>query len=741
MPKDPKDVDATSDDETVDSDDVLSGDVEKSDQEILVTALARFALAEEAESDMRKAAQDDLEFLSGKQWPLEVIQEREIDRRPCLTVNRLPQQVQQVTNDQRQNRPSIKVAPVDDLATDEVADLIQGIVRHIEYNSNAETAYDTGGEAAARGGFGYWRLLTDFVDPESFDQEIFIKRIRNQMSVFLDPYAQEPDGSDANWGFITEDLSPDEYDSRHPEAKIAGNAGDWEAIGNQAPSWAKSDSRRVAEYFCKEYIDKKIHLLSTGETASDEEVVGRMARAQESGLESHIVRTRMTKIPVVKWYKITAAEILEKTVWPGSFIPIIPVYGNELFINGKRIVESVIRHAKDPQRMLNYWKSAATETIALAPRTPWVVAEGQLEAYEDIWKEANTKNHAYLPYRPISVDGMPVPPPQRQSFEPAVQAISQAAMGAADDIKATTGVYDSALGAQSNEVSGVAIDSRSNQTQISNYHFFDNMKRSLRHTGRCLIDLIPKVYDSARAARILKEDGTQDVVMLNQEHIDPDTGKTVLYDLSVGRYDVTVDTGPSYATRRQEAAASLMDFSKAIPQVAQYCSDLIAKNMDWPGAEELADRLRKLLPPALQDDGKNQQIPPQAQSQIAQMRTLIQQLSQHLNEKTQIIEQKQIETNTKKMVLEHDERIELMKNQTQLEIKIAELQAKQGIALLQEEVGAINTRLKLLGMGQPIGSDDPTLNDPEIAGGNALQPGSQPPTGGQSPGQTLGANP
>jgi len=708
--------------------------LEATDEEILETALARFALAEEAESDMRKAAQEDLEFLSGKQWPLEIQQERDIDRRPCLTVNRLPQQVQQVTNDQRQNRPAIKVSPVDDEATDEIAELIQGIIRHIEYNSNAESAYDTGGESAARGGFGYWRLLTDFVDPESLDQEIFIKRIRNPFSVFLDPYAQEPDGSDANWGFIVEDLSPEEYKARYPGTKLA-QASDWSAIGNNVPTWVKSDSCRVAEYLYKELTPSRIHLLATGETVLDKDLEARQASAKAAGIDASVVRYRDTKIPVVKWCTITGIEIIERTIWVGSFIPIIPCYGNELYVNGKKIVESVIRHAKDPQRMLNYWKSAATEAIALAPRAPFIGAEGQFEGHESEWESANRKNHAYLEYKPTSLNGQPAPPPERQAVEPAVQAITQAAAGAADDIKATTGVFDAALGAQSNEVSGVAIQNRASQTQLSNFHFFDNMKRSIRHTGRCLVEIIPKVYDSARAARIVKEDGTQKVVKLNQTYKDEDTGKEVLYDLSVGRYDVVVDTGPSYATRRQEAAASMLDFSKAVPQVAQACSDLIAKNMDWPGAQEIADRLRKLLPPQLQDDPKNKQIPPIVQAQMAQAQMLIKKLTDELNETTKVIE-------TKKLDLEHRERVEMAKIQADIEINLAKLGSQSSIKLLESQVKELMQREKLLGIGQPIGA--PQDFNPEGAdGGNYAGVGhiGSGPTGGSSPGQTPGENP
>lgn len=690
---------------------------------------------------MRKAAEDDLEFLSGKQWPLEVQQERQLDGRPCLTVNRLPQQVQQVTNDQRQNRPSIKVAPVDSAATEEIADVIEGLVRHIEYNSNAEAAYDTGGESAARCGLGYWRLLTDFVEPKSFDQEIFIKRIRNALSVFFDPYSQEPDGSDANWAFIVEDLSPEEYRAKYPGTKLAAQGADWSAIGNNIPAWVRADGCRVAEYFYKEMRTETIHLLATGETVRDQDLEAQQAKASQANLDAHVVKTRETQVPVVKWCTITGVEILDRTIWLGSFIPIIPVYGNELFVGGKRVLESVIRHAKDPQRMFNYWKSAATETIALAPKAPWVVAEGQIEGYEEQWATANKKNHAYLPYVPKAFGGEMAPPPQRQTLEPAVQAITQAAAGAADDIKATTGVYDPALGAQSNEVAGVAIQARANQTQISNYHFFDNMKRSMKHTGRCLVELIPKVYDSARAGRILKEDGTQKIVRLNDPYTDPETGKPQLYSLDAGRYDVTVDTGPSYATRRQEAAASMMDFSRAVPQVAQSCADLIVKNMDWPGADELAERLRLLLPPQLQNDGKQPQVPPQAMAFIQQQHGLITQLQQKASEAAKIIGQKQIEAAMLDKELAHKERVEMAKVQADLEINLAKLQGQGSIELLRQQVAELMQREKLAGMNQPMPSGDLSQPNfaPQSAGASGALPGqgASQPTGGASPGQSV----
>lgn len=719
------------------------------DEEFLLEARARFALAEEAETEIRRLALEDLEFRAGNQWPDQIKMERDEEQRPCLVINRLPQFIQQVTNDQRQNRPSIRVHPVGDGADEDTADIFKGIIRHVEYNSNAECAYDTAFESAATGGFGYFRIVTDFVDPESFDQEILIKRIRDPFSVFFDPYSSEPDGSDAEWAFIVTDLSPDKYRSDYPDSDLASIGDDWSSIGNQVPGWVKSDSARVAEYFYKEWVEETIHLLATGETVKDADLASRQMAAAGANLDARVMKTRVTKVPVVKWCKLNGLEILERTEWLGVHIPIIPVYGAEIFIDGKRILESVIRNAKDSQRMYNYWASAETETIALAPKTPYIIAEGQVEGYEVMWGEANRKNLAFLPYKATSVAGSQVPPPQRQSIEANTQAITQARSLAADDMKATTGIFDPSLGDQSNEVSGVAIQRRNNQSQTGNFHFVDNLTRSLRHAGRILVDLIPKIYDTARTARIVKEDGTQDMVRVNDPTNKDKAGQSAIYTLDTGRYDVTIDVGPSYASKRQEAAESMIEFTRALPETGKFVADLIAKNMDWPGSQDFADRIRKTLPPGLADDPKAQQIPPQVQAHMQQMQTMIQQLVQHLNEKTQVIEQKSIERDMLQMELSSKQEIEAMRLRTQSEIALGKLGSESSIALLGHQVAELMQREKLNAQAElhaakaDARADDTSLGSSQSDGGSSADfgPRGPNPTGGQSPGSTMEGNP
>jgi Phage P22-like portal protein len=720
-----------------------NGTDDSKDDDIRVEAKARLILAEEAETEIRKLALEDLEFIAGKQWHLEDEEARRQDGRPCLTINRLPTFVNQVANDQRMNRPAIKVNPLDNIGSEETAEVIQGMIRHIEYDSNAEAAYDTAFESAVSGGLGYWRYLTAYADPLSFNQEIQVKRIRNPLSVYFDPYSQEPDGSDANWAFIVDDLSKDDYKAKFPHSELARPDADWTSIGNDQAAWVREDSCRVAEYYFKETHEETIHLLSDGVTVRAKDLKAHMAAAAKvPGMNVRIEKTRKTNVPVVKWLKLNGVEILEKTDWLGSYIPIVPVYGTERYINGKRILESVIRHAKDPQRMYNYWKSAETETIALAPRAPFIGAEGQFEGYEAQWKTANKRNHPYLTYKLVTSAGEPLPPPQRQSFEPAVQAISQAAQMAGDDLKSTTGIYDAGMGAQGNETSGVAIQNRGAQIQTSTFHFVDNLKRSMRHGGRILAELIPKVYDTAMSQRLIGSDGEQKIVQINQPTTD-DSGKKVIYTLDQGRYDATIDTGPSFATRRQEAAAGMISIAQVYPKLMDVAGDIFVKAQDWTYAQEISDRIKKTLPPGLADDGKQEPIPAKAQAQMQQMQQMIQQLSQHLNQKSQIIEQKAIESSMKKMELEHDERIELAKIQADIEINLAKLKSQSAQVLLGHQVKELMQREKMLGMDSKIGSDDPyadTDYDSQPAGapGAPAGQGTQPPTGGQSPGQPMG---
>jgi hypothetical protein len=723
--------------------DDLENPQEKSDEEILAEAKAFIAEVEEAEADERTKALKDIKFSLGEQWDESIKSERLVDARPCLVINRVKGQIHQLTNDLRQNRPSIKVHPVDDNADPDIAKKLAGLIRTIEYNSNADVAYDTAGDSAIRSGRGYFRVISQYCDARSFDQELVIKRVPNRFSVFFDPSSKEPDGSDACRAAITEDLSPTAYKAAYPKSKLAVK-GEWEAIGNSTPDWVKADSCRVAEYLYKEFKADELLLLSNGQMLLKSEL-----GEQELPEGVQVVNSRPTQVPKVCWVKLNACEILEKTTFPGSgkYIPIIPVYGDEVDVDGKREISGIVRDAQDPQRIYNYMKSAEAEAIGLAPRAPYLVEENSIEGYENEWKNANRKNYAFLKFKAYSDDGRQLPPPQRNTFEPAIQAISMAAMGSADDLKSVNGLYDAAMGARSNETSGRAILARGNQAQTANFHFSDNMTRSIRHLGRILIDAIPSVYDAARTERIIGEEGDHSTVKLNQPTDEKNAqGLPKVYDFSIGKYDVSVDVGPSYTTKRQEAAASMADLTKAYPQLMQVAGDLLIKNLDWPGAAELAERIKKTIPPELHDDPnqKKQPIPPQVQAQMKQMSQMVEQLTKALHDAHDQLDKKKPE-------IESREKIEMAKIQAEIEIEMAKMGSKESITLLNHEIEVANQRLEAfmasLGAAQiPQPQEQPQFQEssaPPMDGVQDAGPEEEQPqgTGALPPGSPMEGQP
>ena len=694
----------------------------KKDETILNMARKRFRFSEDAESDIRKQALDDVRFRAGHQWDDSVSKIRKNSNRPCFTVNRMPQFVRQITNDQRQNRPSIKVKPVDDKSDVETSKILQGLIRHIELNSNADAAYDTGFQHAVEGGFGFFRVTTEYCDENSFDQDILIRRVPNQFSCRLDPTYQEPDGSDANWGFCSEDLSKEEYESQWGESKLA-KLDTWDGLGAELAHWVGEESVRVAEYFYKEFTTVKIVQLVDGRTVEKKEL-------SEDFPADQIKNERDSVHTVIHWVKMNGYEILERTTWLGKWIPIIPILGDELIVDGKRVLEGAIRHAKDPQKLHNYYVSSQAEAIALAPKAPFIGAAGAFDGFEKKWQTANSENHAFLEYNTMSEGGKPLPPPQRNFGEPNVQAITMAKSESADDIKATTGIYDAALGARSSETSGVAIQRRTMQAQTANFHFVDNLTRSIKHGGRILVDLIPKIYDTDRAVRIIGED-QQEKIMMIQQVVDPETGKN--QSPFEGKYDVAVDVGPSFQTKRQEAMESMLEFIKVYPQAAPLLGDLIARYGDWPGSEEVAGRLKTMLPPQLQENENGEKGPdPAAQAREEQMGQMIDQLMDKLEDANKKIENKSME-------IESRERIELLKIETDLKKEVYRQEGVDARQMLNAEMREIDLRQKSLDMRSAARQQE-QLAEKQAAqqsAGPGPQQNNQQPTGGPPPGQNI----
>lgn len=633
----------------------------------MTLAMQRFTLAAEAESKTREAALDDWRFRIGEQWPNEIKYQREVQRRPCLTINRIPSFTRQVSNEQRQQRPSITINPVGDGADVETAEILQGLCRHVEVNSHADIAYDTAFESMLNGGFGYFRLRTDYAADDTFEQEVYIEWIQNPFAVYLDPGTLKPDRSDARYGFITYDVPIEEFPTQYPESELAKRLGIYGGeklapTGDITPGWMDSRFVRVAEYFHVEDEDAgEICLLADGATVDGDKL--------PAGAE--VLERRKLKKRVVHWDVINGIETLTSSIWPGRFIPIIEVVGDNFIVEGKRYTAGLVRDAKDPQRMSNYWKTNCTETIALQPRAPYIGTAKNFEQYQVMWQQANNSPQSYLVYEPDPLNNGALP--QRQQFEAPIQAMAQMVALSDNDLKAVTGIYDASLGAPGPEQSAKAILARQSQAVTGNANWTDNLGRAIVYCGTQLLDLFPKVYSTVQMRRIIKPDGSAAMVPIGagftpEEAAEFQQAKKV-FDIGAGRYDVTVTVGPSFQSKRAEASASMLELVKVNPAVFPLVGDLLVANMDWPHAQEIAKRLKAMLPPQVQADDADDPGAALAQSQakLQQLMQQHQQLALMVQEMSATIKDKRIEQETQV-------RLQQMKNDAQ--ILVAEIDAK-----------------------------------------------------------------
>lgn len=666
----------------------------KSDEQLLSIAHGQWSDVETAESINRGYQLDDQRFLAASpddnyQWPPEVLTQRTSDpmsMRPCLTLNKLPSHVNQVVNDARQNKPSIKVHPVDSEADIDTADMLSDFCRHIEYISNADVAYSTAIANACGPGVGYVRVIKQYADDKTFNQELGIRRIKNPLSVFMGP-CNEPDGSDTEFVHILDKKSIGEFKRRWPTHDPAS----WTEVPTAIAYWTNETDVVVDEWWNKEYTTKDMFLWDNGEITDN--------RDDHPHPEVPRKERKVDKVQVMCRF-ITNGAVLETYKWEGAYIPVARCLGNEYNIEGRDVVSGMVRTAKDAQRMYNYWASQEVEMLALAPKAPFMVANGQIDGHENEWRQLNIRNYGYLEYNPTveNTDGqmVAVPAPQRVQPPQVSQGIIQAKMGAADDIKAITGQFDASLGAQGNEKSGKAIIARQREGDVGTYHYADNQSLMIRFIGRIIIDLIPHVYDTAQTVRIVGEDGA-----IDQAQIDPQQqqasmpapapipqGSNVIpfpgqpgqpgqqppqlpqpgmpappsanpqpqqpnmlgggapqpdqpnyakikkiYNPGVGKYDVTVSTGPSFNTKRMEAADAMSNILQAVPELWHVFGDQAIKSMDWPGADKMAKRMRATIPPnILQAEHMPDDAPPAAPQIPDEVKKDIATTHQHMTE-------------------------------------------------------------------------------------------------------------
>jgi hypothetical protein len=639
----------------------------KADEKIIEEAKKRFERCKTWESAAQARFVEDIKFAEGDsdngwQWDDLIRQTRTKAQggpRPCLTINKVRQQNLQIINDQRENKAQIEVRPTADGATYEAAKVYEGICRHIEYQSNAMAAYDTASWFQIYGGIGYWRVLTDYADPTSFDQEIFIRRVPDPRSVYLDPDIQQFDGSDARFGFIFRDVPRDEFDNEYPEWKdeVGGDAisGDDGPTLGATDDWSDKDHVRVAEYYRK--TDKEDRLILLQDSEGTRKVLkSEMPEGLYDRLKGtpFILNERPTYQAKVEWFKIAGSHIIDRQEWPGSYIPIVRVVGEETVIDGQLDRKGHTRASKDPQRTYNWQSSAMVETLALQTKAPFFGPIQAFEGLETQYFNANQENPPFLTYNQYDDNGRPLEKPERIVPGQLGPAIVQSLTIAQQELMMASGQYQSQFGENENAKSGIAIQQRQRQGDKATYHYIDHFAQAIRFTGRILIDLIPKIYDTPRIIKIMGEDGSQTEVNLkpdgpiyqqmvqgqpaDQSQVkaaqnDPKLKDTIetIFNPNVGKYDVIADIGPAYATRRQETFNALSQMMAQNQELVKIAGDLLFRAADFPMADEVAERFQRAIPANILG-----QAPPPEMQELQQqnqaLHNIIQTLSQKLGE-------------------------------------------------------------------------------------------------------------
>jgi len=636
-----------------------------------ITAIKKtFSVDKDYWSPIYRKASDDIDFLSDNayaQWDTADALARTNSKRPALTIDQLGQFVHQVVNDIKINTPTINIIPSGKDGDEEIAEIYKGLIKNIEYSSSADDAYDNSVNDSVRSSIGFIRVDHDYIDEISFDQELLIKRVVNPLAVFLDSNSIELDGRDAMHCTILEQITADDFKEKYPKF-------DPICFENSEQDFHGNDHITIAEFF--KVVEEK-RTIGINKDGHIEDL--------KDGHDYANIRT--IKRRTIKRYKLSGADLLEETVFPGSYIPLIPVFGEESWNKGKRNIFSLIRKSKEAQKMFNFWKSLETELIMKQPQAPVMAAEGQVEDYSEDWSDPNKA--MVLRYKQTDLDGNPAPMPTRLPPPTIPTGVINASRSTIDDIKATMGMYSASLGARGNETSGVAINERKQEGEVATYHFGDNLVKSITHVGRVLVSAIPKIYDTERVLRIIGEEDEPKRIGINGATVDKQEESI---DLSKGRYDVKVTAGASYTTRRQEAATFFSDIVTRQPDLMQVMGDLLFKNMDFTGASAMSERMKKLIDPKLLEE--NNEEDNQAQQQIE----AIQQEAQATIQALQVEMQKlQENIDNKQADLQIKAQSEMTKSENDKasnELKILELQLKEKQFNFDAEIKMAELRIK-----------------------------------------------
>lgn len=654
-----------------DNDDTVATDDKKekkdisreSDDELMFKARERYKRAKEYWGPKYELAKADKRFYAGNsennyQWPDAVISQMSANaaNRPRLTINRLPQFHNQIVNDYRQATIGVKASPQGD-EDKEVAKVYAGLFKQIEKQSYAQVAYVTALSDASIGGLSWLRVVSDYARPDSFDQDLFIKRVVNPAKVIPDETATGFFLEDAGFLFFEDTMSYDDFEEEYPDADDPENfvADDYSA------AWRDNSKREltICEYFYFKTRKRKLVQFADGSSAWADET--RTETETHGNVDQHIVKRRMADCKELHWCKMDGYQVLERRMWPKPRIPFIPIWGNELWIEDDRTFEGQVRGVKDSQRMYNYMQSTKTEMIALSPKAPYIAAEGQLEGRDQEWRDAATTPKSVLYYKPVSVDGVIVPPPQRQSYEAPVQAVIQASLQSSDDMKAVLGVYDASLGARGNEVSGRAINARKQEGDTATYNFVDNLSMGVGYMATVIAELIPVYYDSKRTIRIITPDNKQITQRINGE------GEPRIFD---AQYDLVLDTGPSFSTQRQESVAIITELSQNFPKLLEVAGDVAIRNMDFKGSDEIADRLKRTLPPQVVGEDAD------PETKLAAAQTQLDAAKQAIQALTGQVEEDKVKLQTQALELKNKAG-ELRIKQQEISLKRMELNQRQ----------------------------------------------------------------